>query len=132
METIENTIQRKYPKEPTKFEGFPKEPQTNYWPYPREVDGWWHKLTGGEQKVLDYILRHTWGYKKTTDKISFSQFEKGIYSKRTRKWIDRGTGLRSQAISNSIKCLEEKGFIIVNRTKGKATEFKLKTKEQLL
>lgn len=88
-----------------KFPGFPKEPITNYWPYPKALNGWWHKLNGSEQKVLDYILRHTWGFKKTADKISISQFCTGIAN------CDKGTGLSKNSVIKSLKSLEENGFI---------------------
>jgi hypothetical protein len=122
-------IPQKYQKfiEEKKFPGFPVEPTNNYWRYPRIVNGWWHRLTGSEQKVLDYILRHTWGYDKDKDAISFSQFRNGIYSKKEHKWIDRGTGLKNDAINKAIKGLEKKGFILTVKKEGKTTLFKLKT-----
>ncbi len=61
-----------------KFPGFPPEPSTNFWSYPKALNGYWHTLSGSEQKVLDYILRHTWGFKKISDEISLTQLERGI------------------------------------------------------
>lgn len=118
---------KKFTPEPKEFPGFPPEPANNYWRYPRIVNGWWHKLTGAEQKVLDFILRHTWGYDKDSDEISYTQFEKGIYSKKEHKYIDKGTGLRSQAIAEAIKGLVEKKFILTVKNKGKTTVYKLRT-----
>lgn len=118
---------KKHLPEPKEFPGFPPEPTNNYWRYPRIVNGWWHRLNGGEQKVLDYILRHTWGYDKDADAISFSQFQKGIYSKKEHKWIDKGTGLESQAISEAIKGLEKKKFITTEKKSGKTTVYRLRT-----
>lgn len=109
------------------FPGFPKEPTNNYWRYPRACNGWWHKLTGSEQKVLDYILRHTWGYDKDQDAISLTQFKEGIYSKKEHKWIDRGIGLDIVTIREAIKGLIKKKFVIVVKKLGKTTVFKLKT-----
>lgn len=100
-----------------KFQGFPPEPTTNYWRYPKDLNGHWHELTGSEQKVLDYILRHTWGFNKTSDKISRKQFQFGI-QKKNGDWLDRGTGLSQASISRALNGLEEKGFIIRLR-KGK-------------
>jgi len=113
--------------EPTEFPGFPTKPKSNYWCYPRIVNGWWNILTGSEQKVLDYILRHTWGYDKDCDAISYSQFEKGIFSKKEKKWIDKGTGLPLRSIARAIKGLEKKAFIIVVKKQGKTSVYKLKT-----
>lgn len=110
------------------FPGFPKEPTTNYWQYPRICNGWWHLLTGSEQKVLDYILRHTWGYNKTSDRISISQFRDGIINKKTGKIVDKGTGIKKRnVILKAIKRLEKLGFIRTIQKPGKIKEFKLVT-----
>ena len=93
------------------FPGFPPKPVTNYWPYPKALNGWWHSLTASEQKVLDYLLRHTWGFKKNSDMISLSQFMKGI-TKKNGEILDTGTGLKDKkTIRGALKGLENKGFI---------------------
>jgi len=122
-------LPKKYKKFITEqgFPGFPDKPSNNYWRYPRIVDGWWHTLIGSEQKVLDYILRHTWGYDKDQDAISISQFREGIYSKKGRNWIDRGVGLKNDAIINAIKGLIEKRFIIAEKKSGKTTVYSLRS-----
>lgn len=94
---------KKFHKE--KFPGFPPEPITNFWSYPKDLNGYWYQLSGSEQKVLDYILRHTWGFDKTSDEISLSQLEKGI------RGFDKGTGLSRPSIVRSIRGLIQKGFI---------------------
>jgi len=110
----------------TTFPGFPPEPVTNYWPYPKALNGWWHILTPAEQKVLDYILRHTWGFKKTADGISLSQFINGI-TKRDGTVIDRGTGLKDEkTIRKALKGLETKCFIIIVPQVGRENLFQLK------
>ena len=76
---------------------------------------------------MDYILRHTWGYDKDCDAISYSQFEKGIFSKKDNKWVDRGTGLPLRSIARAIKGLEKKAFIIIVKKQGKTSVYKLKT-----
>ncbi len=91
-----------------KFDGFPPKRQT--WQFPTVIDGWVHVLSGSEFKVLWYIMRRTYGWQKTEDKISYSQFEKGIM-KRDGTWIDRGTGLREPTISAALKRLVSLGFI---------------------
>jgi len=88
-----------------KFPGFPPEPSMNFWSYPKDLNGYWHQLTGSEQKVLDYVLRHTWGFKKVADEISLTQLQKGI------KNFDKGTGLARQTIITALKGLIRKGFI---------------------
>ncbi len=88
-----------------KFPGFPPEPSTNFWSYPKALNGYWHTLSGSEQKVLDYILRHTWGFKKISDEISLTQLERGIEN------FDKGTGLSRPTIITAVKGLIKKGFI---------------------
>jgi hypothetical protein len=88
-----------------KFPGFPPKPSMNFWSYPKDLNGYWHQLTGSEQKVLDYILRHTWGFDKVADEISLTQLEKGI------KGFDNGTGLSRPTIVTALKGLIKKRFI---------------------
>lgn len=108
-----------------KFPGFPPEPVTNYWPYPKALNGWWHALSPSEQKVLDYILRHTWGYKKTADAIAISQFIGGI-TKRDGTILDTGTGIKDEkTIRKALRGLEQKGFIQSKPVYGKQTIYEL-------
>jgi len=108
------------------FPGFPPEPVTNYWPYPKALNGWWKALTPTEQKVLDYILRHTWGYQKNADAISLSQFIHGI-TKRDGTIVDGGTGIKNpKTIRKALQGLEAKEFITQTFIQGGATVFQLK------
>jgi len=88
-----------------KFPGFPPQPSTNFWSYPKELNGYWHQLSGSEQKVLDYILRHTWGFNKVADEISLTQLEDGI------EGFDKGTGLSRPTIIKASNGLIKKGFV---------------------
>ena len=94
-----------------KFTGFPPEPTVDFWCYPKALNGYWHSLNGSEQKVLDYILRHTWGFNKTRDDISLTQLTGGI------KGFDKGTGLSRPTVIAAIKILVVRGFI--KKTKGR-------------
>jgi len=106
-----------------KFPGFPEEPKTNYWPYPKVLNGYWYILSGSEQKALDYILRHTWGFKKTADKISLSQFALGV------KNCDLGCGIKHRTtLIKALNGLVKKGFVEKVIHKGKTTEWRLKFK----
>lgn len=91
-----------------KFKGFNPEPQS--WDFPICINGWVHKLSGAEFKVLWYILRHTYGWQKNSDKISHSQFKFGI-RKKNGEWLDKGTGLSESSLKRAIKGLVDKGFI---------------------
>lgn len=97
------------------FPGFYPSPAVDYWQYPKILDNWWHVLTGSEQKCLDYILRHTWGFKKIADRISLSQFEKGVRN------LDCGVGLARHTIIKANRGLERKGFIKSFKNKNGVT-----------
>jgi len=99
-----------------RFGGFEPLPQS--WDFPTVIDGWVDKLTGSEFKCLWYILRHTYGWQKTADAISLTQFERGVYLARQKRWLDRGTGLDRKTIVKALKVLEQKGFI--KKTKERA------------
>src|SRR5260221_8366694 len=68
-------------------------------------------LTEAELKVLLYIIRRTWGFKKVTDAISLNQFQKGITT-RDDKVLDRGCGIKDRkTIVRALASLEKKGCI---------------------
>jgi len=93
-----------------KFTGFPKigEPGT-FWMYPKVMDQYWYTLSGSEQKVLDYLLRRTFGWQKPKDKVSIGQFAKGLNGR------DTGTGLSERAVIRALDILEQNGFIKIQR-----------------
>ena len=51
-------------------------------------------LSGAELKVMLYIMRRTYGFKKRQDAISYSQFVEGITCRDGRQ-LDQGTGIKS-------------------------------------
>lgn len=77
-------------------------------------------LPEAEARVLLYIARRTYGFRKASDLIGLGQFESGIKSKGTGEVFDKGTGLKRTAIKMAIQNLEEALFIKVTRgmTKG--------------
>lgn len=77
------------------------------------------ELIEAELRVLLYIIRHTFGYKKNADAISFNQFLRGI-TKKNGEVVDKGSGLKSPThLSNALKSLEEKGIIEVHRSQDR-------------
>jgi phage replication O-like protein O len=72
------------------------------------------KLSGAELKVLLYICRRTFGFKKQWDTISLNQIATGITT-RDGRVLDRGTGLSKRHVQRALKQLEEKQIIRVNR-----------------
>jgi phage replication O-like protein O len=105
----------------SKFQGF-RSPTTT--PIPDELfDELMAQLTGAELKVLLYICRRTFGFKKERDNISLHQLVEGITTKKGKK-LDNGTGLGKASVARAVKTLEEKGVIfrVKRQSKRKGDE----------
>src|SRR3954447_23074034 len=97
-----------------KFLGFAS-PNTT--PTPDDLfDRFLPELSGGELKVLLYIIRRTYGFKKDSDAISMTQICEGIKTN-TGKNLDYGTGLSKAAVKTAVRSLEQRGLIVVGRVK---------------
>jgi len=70
-----------------------------------------HRLCGAELKVLLYIVRRTFGFKKQSDDISLAQLVSGIKTKKG-KVLDRGTGLGKSSVVRALNSLEQKNIIL--------------------
>jgi len=93
--------------------GFPRKP--DFTQIPDDVfDVVLNKVTPAEFKVLMYIARHTWGWKKDTDRISIAQMVSG-QQRKDGSWQDHGTGLSRSGIKKAVQGLEEKNLITVQR-----------------
>jgi Bacteriophage replication protein O len=68
-------------------------------------------LSGAELKVLLYIIRRTFGFKKDRDRIALSQMVGGIVT-RDGRVLDRGTGLHKGTVITALRALREKGIIL--------------------
>jgi hypothetical protein len=87
----------------------------NTTPIPDQVfDELLPRLSGAELKVLLYICRRTFGFKKASDDISINQMLNGIV-KRDGTRIDYGTGLSKPSLIKALKDLQEKGILIAVR-----------------
>lgn len=94
------------------FRGF-RSPNTT--PIPDEVfDELLADLSGAELKVLLYICRRTFGWKKESDNISLNQMLRGITRKDGTR-LDRGVGLSKPTLLRTIKSLVEKGIILAEQ-----------------
>jgi phage replication O-like protein O len=95
---------------------FPGFPFPNTTQIPNEVfDTLMSKLSGGELKVLLYICRRTFGFRKDSDRISLAQIAHGITTKAGRV-LDQGTGLSKRHVITALKTLEKRKIITVSRT----------------
>lgn len=102
--------QRTQPGPDFRFEGF-ENPTTT--PVPDVVfDLFLSHLKEAELKVLLYIIRRTFGFKKDRDPISFNQFLRGITVKKDGRVLDRGCGIKSRTtLSSALKSLEAMGIV---------------------
>ena len=87
-------------------------------------------LSGSELKVLLYVIRRTFGFKRDSDHISLSQLAQGI-TRKDGTILDRGTGLTKESVIRGAKALVDKGILVRNRVtsveKGfESTEYSLK------
>jgi phage replication O-like protein O len=82
---------------------------------PNEVfDTLMSKLSGGELKVLLYICRRTFGFRKDSDSISLTQIAHGITTKAGRV-LDQGTGLSKRQVQRALRALEGRQVIQIER-----------------
>jgi hypothetical protein len=94
------------------FEGFGLPTTT---PVPDQVfDVLLHHLTDPELRVLLYIIRRTFGFKKQSDDISLKQMVEGIQTKDGRV-LDHGAGVSKPTASKAVKGLVQKGVIVAVR-----------------
>ena len=109
------------------FEGFTV-PEQNWFKLPNN----WTDITASmnswaEHKVVEYVLRHTWGFQEygQLKLITLDEFENGR-KRRDGSRMDNGVGLRRQAIISGLKLAVEDGFLIVDtddRDKGRVKKY---------
>ncbi len=107
--------------------------------FPDELlDYWMAHVSHAEWKVLCYIVRHTYGFRKTTDSISFTQFADGM-KRSDGSYVNHGCGIKSHAtLSAALTELEKRGLVgrtISPKVKGVKTaatvyEFKPLARDQ--
>ena len=80
-------------------------------------------LSGAELKVLLYIIRRTFGFKKDSDNISLRKICHGIKT-REGDVLDKGTGLSLSTVQIALRGLLEKNCVITarNRSQEKGDE----------
>jgi len=97
----------------SKFIGFVR-PKANYFRLPNDWTDITHDMTSlAEMKVVEYVLRHTWGYSGQEDRprrISIDEFMHGRKKKGGGR-VDRGTGLSAGAVSAGLKSAIEHGYL---------------------
>jgi hypothetical protein len=90
----------------------------NYTQVPDELfDDLLAELSGAELKVLLYIIRRTFGFKRDADSISLSQMLHGI-ARRDGQPLDRGTGLSKPTLLQTLRGLIARKIIISERRRS--------------
>lgn len=93
------------------------------------------ELTGSELKVLMYITRRTFGFRKRSDNISLNQIANGII-KKDGTILDKGIGSSIRHVQRVIKGLVDKNIIVkvkrASKEKGlESNNYSLKFKKDL-
>lgn len=72
-----------------------------------------HMRSWAEHKIVEYVLRHTWGFQEYEGlkRISLDEFENGR-KRRDGTRLDRGIGMRRQAIISGIRQAVADGYLI--------------------
>lgn len=116
--------------QPSAFEGFSS---PSYTQVPDELfDILMPTLADAELRVLLYIIRRTFGFKRDADAISLSQMVSGITT-RDGRVLDHGTGLSKATVARGLKGLRDKGIILAERHSSadrgnEATSYRLRFK----
>lgn len=96
------------------FEGF-EPPESNYWRLPNSwFDVVAHFTSWAEHKVVEYVLRHTWGYQEygISKLITMDEFMHGR-KRRDGSRMDAGCGMAENSIKKGIADAVAHGFLTV-------------------
>ena len=74
------------------------------------------RLADAELRILLYIIRRTFGFKKNSDDISLRQMVEGITT-RDGRVLDAGTGLSKPTVARVLAGLPQTPILIATRTR---------------
>ncbi|RIK08233.1 MAG: hypothetical protein DCC49_09220 [Acidobacteria bacterium] len=74
-------------------------------------------LSGAELKVLLYVIRRTFGFKREADTISLAQMVNGIV-KRDGTRLDYGAGVSKKSLLVALRSLEERQILFIERRRS--------------
>lgn len=94
------------------------------------IEEWLPHLNLPELRVLLYICRRTWGFRKEWDAISYEQFSDGIKDRRGKQ-VDSGTGFGKTYIRAALSALKEKGLIEIKVNKTRANLYRVTVKPRI-
>ncbi len=104
---------KKAQPEQWKYAGFAR-PESNFFKMPNDWTNITAKITSlAELKVIEYVLRHTWGFQEygIAKKITTDEFMKGRKGKDGVRF-DEGTGLSNRSIIDGLRRAVSHGFLI--------------------
>ena len=99
--------------EPTTFSGFDT-PKQNWFRMPNEwIDMCAEISSLAELKVVQYVMRHTWGHQEygIRKRISVDEFMNGRWRKNGER-MDKGTGLSKPSVITGLRSSVERGLLI--------------------
>ena len=103
------------PEAPAPFPGFRR---PSYTMVPDELfDELLPALSGAELKVLLFVVRRTFGFKRDADAISLSQMLHGVTTREGRV-LHRGVGLCKPTLLGALRSLQEKGVLRTARRRS--------------
>src|SRR6266480_3668441 len=94
------------------FDGFSK-PEANFFRLPNEwTDITAHITSLAEMKLVEYVLKHTWGYSEfdMVKKITTDEFMNGR-KKKSGDRVDKGTGLSKPSVIAGLKSAVKHGLL---------------------
>jgi hypothetical protein len=80
------------------------------------------RVSPAEWKVLCYIVRHTYGWKKDGDHISLKQMVDGIVTHDGRL-LDSGTGMSKPTVIKALQGLTRMGLVLVHKERSADLEY---------
>ena len=99
----------------------------NYTQVPDDVfDVLMPQLTEAELRVLLYVIRRTFGFKKASDDISLKQLVEGIRTQDGRV-LDSGAGVAKSSAVRAVKGLIAKGIVRARRNQSKERGYEATT-----
>ncbi len=104
---------KKAQPEQWKYTGFAR-PESNFFKMPNDWPNITAKITSlAELKVIEYVLRHTWGFQEygIAKKITTDEFMNGRKVKDGDRF-DEGTGLSNRSIIDGLRRAVAHGFLI--------------------
>lgn len=118
------------------FEGFrkPEKPNKNFYHVPNEWTDITAEITNlAELKVIEYIMRHTWGFKEygKFKKITTDEFMHGRKLGDGVTRMDKGTRLSNRSVIDGLRAAIEHGYVVCQTDKRGNKLYALKMQEPI-